>query len=235
MRHFRLPALLFFLLLVTGLRAEVPPLLQEVADKLAKERQHWAFTQFVREFDGDRVVLERLERYDPARGQARRWQLLKLNGKTPTAAEVETWSKRKNRPPKRAPKPVAEYIDLEHARVHEENAETISYEVPFRRSAGGLFPGDKVDLTLTINKKSRAIERAQVSIDESFKVALGLAQVIDLDLDLEMPDGDAPAHPASEKPLGSASATVNKFGKRIEYRWTEFTRHDQAPPPTRGS
>jgi hypothetical protein len=231
MHHFLARSLLL-LLFAAGLRAEVPPLLQEVADKLAKERQLWAFTQFVREFDGDQVVLERLERYDPARGQARRWQLLKLNGKTPTAAEVETWNKRKNRPPKRAPKPVAEYLDLEHARVREQDAESISYEVPFRRSAGGLFPGDKVELTLTINKKLRAIERAQVSIDGSFKVALGLAEVVGLDLDLELPDGDTAK--ATEQPRGSGSAVVNKFGQRVEYRWTEFTRHDHAPP-TRGS
>jgi hypothetical protein len=231
MHHF-LARFLLLLLFAAGLRAEVPPLLQEVADKLAKERQLWAFTQFVREFDGDQVVLERLERYDPARGQARRWQLLKLNGKTPTAAEVETWNKRKNRPPKRAPKPVAEYLDLEHARVREQDAESISYEVPFRRSAGGLFPGDKVELTLTINKKLRAIERAQVSIDGSFKVALGLAEVVGLDLDLELPDGDTAK--ATEQPRGSGSAVVNKFGQRVEYRWTEFTRNDHAPP-TRGS
>ncbi len=218
-----------------GLRGAVPPLLQEVAEKLTDERQRWAFTQHVREFDGDQVVEERVERFDLARGDERRWQLLQLNGRTPTPDEVQAWSHKKNKARKRPPKSATEYVDLERARVREESAESISYEVPFRRAAGGLFPGEKVELTLTINKKTHGIERAQVSLDESFKVAFGLAQVVDLDLDLAMPDGAQPARneAAAEKPLGSASAVVNKFGHRIEYRWSEFTRHES--PPERGA
>jgi hypothetical protein len=217
-----------------GLRgAAVPPLLQEVAEKLTDERQRWAFTQSVKEFEGDRVVEERLERFDLSRGQERRWELLKLNGRTPTREEVEAWSHRKNKVHKRPPKSATEYVDLEHARVREENGESISYEVPFRRAAGGLFPGEKVDLTLTINKKTHGIERAQVSLDESFKVAFGLAQVVDLDLDLAMPDGGQSPQPdaAADKAQGNASAVVNKFGRRIEYHWSDFVRHEAGPEP----
>lgn len=224
---------LLLCLLGPGLRAEPSALLKEVAEQLVNERQRWAFTQHVREFDGERVVVERVERYDPARGPARRWQLLKMNGQTPTPAEVEAWSKRKNRVRKREPKPVSEFVDLEHARVREENAESVSFDVPFRRSAGGLFPGEKVDLILTINKKSHAIERAQVSIDGSFKVALGLAQVIDLDMDLELPDEETPPPgTTADQPRGSASAIVNKFGRRIEYHWSDFTRHEASQAAT---
>jgi len=231
----RLSFALFLLLLpLPVLRAEAPALLQEVAEQLVSERERWAFTQYVREFDGDRVVVERVERYDPARGQEKRWQLLKLNGRTPSPAEVVTWSDRKNRAHRRPPKAFSEYIDLEHARVHSETADSISYAVPFRRSAGGLFPGDKVGLTLTIDKKTHGIERAQVSIDESFKVALGLGEVVDLDMDLAMPSEDdkpnKPGKPAApEKPQGTATAVVNKLGHRVEYRWTDFTRHEALP------
>jgi len=225
-------SLSLLLCLGPGLRGAVPTLLQEVAEKLTDERQRWAFTQSVREFNGEQVVEERLERFDLTRGQERRWQLLRMNGRTPTPEEVEAWSKRKNKVRKHPPKAATEYVDLEQAKVREETADSISYEVPFRRSAGGLFPGEKVELTLTINKKTHGIERAQVSIDESFKVAFGLAQVVDLDLDLEMPDGDRPdrAKPPAEKPQGTASAVVNKFGHRIEYRWSEFTRHESPGP-----
>jgi hypothetical protein len=217
--------------LAVSLRAEAPALLQEVVDGLVNERKHWAFTQTVREYDGDRVKVERLERFDPARGWERRWQLLRLNGRTPSAEEVEAWSKKKNRARKRPPKELAEYVDLAQARVSEETAERVSYEIPFRRSAGGLFPGEKVDLTLTINKQSRALERAQVGIDESFSVALGLAKIIDLDLDLEMPGN----HPTVQtggppgKAQGTASAVVNRLGRRIEYQWSEFIRRDLPP------
>lgn len=222
---------LALLLLLPALRGEVPALLQEVADKLITERERWAFTQLVREFDGDRVKTERLERFDPTRGWERRWQLLRLNGRTPSAKEVQAWSDRKNRARKRPPKAFSEYIDLERARVQSETAESISDEIPFHRSAGGLFPGEKVELTLTINKNTRAIERAQVGIDESFPIALGLAQIIAIDLDLEMPDTDPPARAGdpTEQPRGTASAVVKKLGRRIEYQWSDFIRHESPP------
>jgi hypothetical protein len=227
--------LLLLLVLVAGLRSEVPALLQEVAENLVNEREHWAFTQFVREYEGDQLKVERLERYDPARGWERRWQLLQFNGRTPSAEEVEAWSKRKNRVRKRAPKELAEYVDLAQARATEETAERVSYEIPFRRSAGGLFPGEKVDLTLTINKQTCELERAQVGIDESFRVALGLAKIVDLDFDLEMPGSKQPqaAGGPDEKAQGTASAVVNKLGRRIEYQWSEFIRRDSpaTPPP----
>lgn len=228
--------LLLVLVLVPGLRGEVPPLLQEVVDKLTDERQRWAFTQFVREFDGDRVTVERVERFDPTRGWERRWRLLRLNGRAPTAEEVEAWSQKKNRVRKRPPKQVAEYVDLAQAQVREETAESVSYEIPFRRSAGGLFPGEKVELTLTINKRTRAIERARVGIDESFRVALGLAKIIDLDLDLEIPEAGPAARAGDppENPKGTASAVVNRLGRRIEYQWSDFIRHDSPPATAEG-
>jgi hypothetical protein len=232
MRKF--PCLLLFLFLLSGLRAAAPALLQEIAEKLVNERQRWAFTQLVREFDGDKVVVERLERFDPALGQDRRWQLLKLNGRTPSPKEAEDWSQRKNHARRRQPKPFSEYVDLDHARVTNETEQHVTYAVPFRRSAGGLFPGEKVELSLTVNKQSHDIERAQVGIDEKFNVALGLAEVVDLDLDLALPaEGGKPAAAAGqeEKPQGTATAVVNKFGKRFEYRWSDFTRHEAAAAP----
>jgi hypothetical protein len=194
-------------------------LLEEVADKMADERQNWAFTQHARETASNGEVTERVERYDPSRGPARRWELLKLNGRTPSAEEVERWSKKKNRTRSKAPKTLEDYADLSQARVREETADSVTYDVPLRSSAGGLFPGHKISLALTVNKETKAIERAQAGIAEPFKVALGLARVIDLDLDLEMDDAAS-----AEKPQGTASAVINKLGKRVEYHWSEFTR-----------
>jgi len=82
---------------------------------------------------------------------------------------------------------------------------------------------------LTINKQTRELERAQATIDGPFNVALGLARVLDLDLDLELPpDDDDKAH-AGQGPKGTAYAVVNKLGKRIEYKWTDFRRTTREP------
>lgn len=225
----RLTAIPACLALPLGLlAADAPPLLTEVADKMAGERQRWAFTQLVRESKGGGETVERLERYDPSRGDARRWQLLKFNGRAPTAKEAEEWNRRKNRSRSKAPKTLEDYADLNQARVSAEDAETVTYEIPLRSSAGGLFPGNKISLALTVNKETREISRAQAGIAEPFKVALGLAKVIDFDLDLEMDDDG----PRADKPQGTATAVINKLGRRVEYHWSDFTRVT-APPVAR--
>jgi hypothetical protein len=213
---------LFALTLAPGaFAAEGPPLLQQVADKMADERQNWAFTQVARETSGNGEVLERVERYDPSRGHDHRWELLKLNGRTPTAQEAAEWSKRKNRTRSKAPKTLEDYADLSQAQVKSEDKDTVTYALPLRSSAGGLFPGNKISLTLTVNKESKEIEHAKAGIEGPFKVALGLAKVIDLDLDIEMPDD---AGKAADKPQGKANAVINKLGKQVEYHWSDFTR-----------
>lgn len=217
MRFTSLLSVCAFLPLVVA-AADAPPLLTEVADKMADERQNWAFTQHAREIKGD-TVFEREERYDPSKGDAHRWELLKINGRAPTALEAEEWNQRKNRTKGKAPKTLEDYADLNQAKVKSEDAATVTYDIPLRSSAGGLFPGNKISLTLTVNKETKEIERAQAGIAGPFKVALGLAKVIDLDLDIEM-DDDA----KTEKPQGTATAVVNKLGKRVEYHWSDFTR-----------
>jgi hypothetical protein len=211
------------------LAAEGPRLLVQVADKMADERQNWAFTQLARETSSNGDVLERLERYDPSRGHEHRWELLKLNGRKPTPQEIADWDKRKNHSRSKPPKTLEDYADLSQARVKSEDKDTVTYELPLRSSAGGLFPGNKVSLTLTVNKESKEIEHAKAGIDGPFKVALGLAKVIDLDLDLEVQDD---GNKAAEKPKGTASAVVNKMGKQIEYHWSDFTRVTSPPART---
>ena len=48
-------------------QASAPPLLQKAADKWMGERDNWAFTLKVREYDGGQVKEEREERYDPSK------------------------------------------------------------------------------------------------------------------------------------------------------------------------
>lgn len=211
------------------LNAAVSPLLQEIADHWIRDGQQWGFTQQVRETGRDGITHERLENFDLSRGYERRWQLLKLDGRVPTAAEIEEWSQRKNRGKKKNLKSWFEYVDLENARVTGHSDRTIDYEVPLKRIAGGLFPGDKVLVYLTVDKEARAIEHAEVRIGEPFNVALGLAEVVEVDAHVNIPTepkgGGVNNTAVVEDPSGQVSATVNRIGgKRIEYTWTEFRR-----------
>ncbi len=222
-----------FLFVTATASAAVPPLLNEVTDHWMDERNRWAFTQFVREFDGDTVAEERVERFDLSRGEARRWELITINGKAPTADQEAAWSKRKNRPRRREPRPLAEVLDLENARVLKEDASTVSYAIPLRGTMAWIFPGEKINLAVTINKQTHALERGRVDIAGPFNIALGLAKIIDLDFDLEIaPDGANGANPTAEnaQARGTAYAVVNKLGHRVEYTWSDFTRVTQPPP-----
>lgn len=200
-------------------------LLRQVAQEWLDERDRWAFTQFVREFDGKEVKQERLERYDPSRGYARRWQLISIDGKPPTEQQRAEWTRRKHKKPRRDRPSIMERFDFDSAKVVEETAEIVRYELPLRSGIEWLFPISKVELIITINRSgpAPALEQVQARVNEPFRVALGLARILDIDLDVQMEPPPA-TDPADAKPSGTAQAVVTKFGDRVEYFWSEFER-----------
>lgn len=206
-------------------------LLRQVAQAWLDERDRWAFTQFVREYDGDEVKQERVERYDPSRGYAKRWELISINGQPPTEKQWADWNRRKNKKPRRSRPEIAERFDFANARVTEETAETVRYLLPLRSGIEWLFPISKVELLITINKAgdAPALEQVQARISEPMKVALGLARILDIDLDVQM-EPPPMADPADAKPTGTAQAVVTKFGERVEYVWSDFTRVEAHVP-----
>lgn len=210
-------------------RPEHAAILQQVADNWLNERGRWAFIQVVREFDGEDLKQERRESYDPSRGWAKRWELISLDGRAPTKEERETWTRRKNKKSRKKKPEAPETFDFANARVVEETAEAIRYELPLRSTVEWLFPISKVELLVTINKNGPALEQVQARISEPFKVALGLARVLDIDLDLQMAPPPK-ADPADAKPTGTAHAVVTKLGERVEYFWSDFKRVAEPPP-----
>ena len=221
----RLSFFILSIILLCPAFAVTPPLLEQAAEKWLGERDNWAFTMFVREFDGGRVKEERRERYDPSKPGSARWELLSVDGKPPTEERRAEWQKHKTKKRKNPGKPLNEYLEFERAKVVKENAKTACYNLPLRDSHSWLFPVDKVSLLVTVNKSTLAIEDVAAGIDEPFKVALGFARVMDLDFDLQMnppEQGRDKSDPAAAKPDGTARAVVNKFGERIEYTWSDF-------------
>ena len=203
-------------------------LLREAAARWLDERDNWAFTQLAREYDGNALKRERLERYDPSRPDAQRWELLRLNGRAPTPAEKAELTARKNRKRRQLTSAVGDYFVFNRATLLAADAQTLRYELPLRSNNAWLFPIDKVALTVTIDRAARAITQVQARVQEPFKVALGLARVLDVHLDVQtdLPPEDAPnvADPSAAKPTGTARMVVSRFGDRIEYSWSDFER-----------
>jgi hypothetical protein len=200
------------------------PLLQQVAHNWLGERNRWAFTQLVREYegkDGKELKQERLERYDPSQRYLSRWRLISIDGRPPKPQEWADWTKRKNKKHHRGNATIADNFDFANARVAEETAQLVRYELPLRNKVEWLFPVDKVELVVTINKTGPALEEVRARISEPFRVALGLARILDIDLDLQM-ELPATSDPADAKPSGTARAVVTKLGGRVEYFWSDF-------------
>lgn len=221
-----------FLLLWSGaalnvVRAGTPALLGSAVDKWIGERNQWAFTQFVREFDGGTIKEERLERYDPSLPDKRRWHLLTVNGGPPTDERRAAWQERKMKKRLNAGKSLGGFFDFEHATVTDETALVVHYLLPLRNDHSWLFPLDRVRVKLTVNKATLAIDQIEAGIDEPFRVALGLGKVMDVDFDVQMNPSvrrGEKDNPQAAKPDGTATAVVNKLGERVEYAWSEFKR-----------
>jgi len=219
--------ILFSLATLVPAYAATPPLLEQAAEKWLGERDNWAFTMTVREFDGGRVKEERRERYDPSKPGLARWELLLVNGQPPTEERRTEWLKHKTKKRKNPGKPLNQYLEFEQATIVKQDDRSACYNLPLRDNHSWLFPVEKISLRVTINKTTLALEEIVAGIDEPFKVVLGFARVLDIDFDLQMnPPGQGgdESNPAAAKPDGTARAVVNKLGERIEYAWSEFQR-----------
>jgi hypothetical protein len=217
----------FACLAALPLRAEVPPLLADAVHKWESGAEEWAFTQRVRTYENDKVKLERLERYDPSRPDNQRWELLEIDGKPPTPEQRAYWQDRKNRKPhKKTEKTLDDYFDFDHASITEETPKLVRYDVPLRKEATRFIPLEKFTIQLTVNKTSHCIEHVTAGLKEPFKVALGLAKVTDVDLDVRFDTIVRDFCPADGpgQPSGEAHVVLFKMGDRAEYAWTDFKR-----------
>jgi hypothetical protein len=233
---------LFLILLLGGAVLAGPeaagsPMLNRAAEKWLAEGNHWAFTVRVREFDEGEVKEDRVEHYDPSKPGADRWELVTVDGRAPTEVRRQTWLKYKTKHRRGVLPVLADYFDFENARVAEVTASAVRYHLPLRSNHSWLFPVDRVALMVTVNKTTQAIEQVEAGLDEPYRVALGLARVLDVDFDLKM---NAPGQsggaggPAMAQPQGLARVVVSRLGARVEYNWSDFRRVTPHPDSVAG-
>lgn len=215
----------FLLLFFTGVavRAEPVQLLEEAVEKWLGERDHWAFTQSAVEYKNGKPR-ERLERYDPSLPGNRRWRLIAIDGKIPTPEQHAAWEKRKFRKkPRRFDAPLGDYFDFEEAKVIAAGPGTVRFSVPLRTDKNWLFPVNKVDVTVTVSKETRALEQLSAIVREPFKVLLGIARITGGSIDLNFDEAEDD-RPGSAQPSGMAHVSVSRFGERVDFTWWDFKR-----------
>jgi hypothetical protein len=221
-------AFCFLCLLPAGWAAPAvqPSLLEHAVENWLGERDYWSFTQRAVEYE-DGKPRERLERYDPSQAGDARWKLLAIDGRPPTDAERAAWAKKKFKKNRRKfDSPLGEFFAFDRAKVLEDGARLVRYQVPLRTDKSWLFPVDKVVVHVTVNKETQALERLSADVREPFKVLFGIARINDGALDLSFLNFDADAEPGPEsaQPSGTARVSVQRFGERVEFTWSEFKR-----------
>lgn len=226
--------LVIFLGLLAGgslVSAKSGSLLEQAVEDWLGERDQWAFTQRAVEYvQGE--PRERLERYDPSQPGQDRWTLLAINGLRPTPAQHEEWARKKFRKnPRRIDTPIGDFFDFKEAKMVDETPSSVRYAVPLRRDKNWLFQADKVQVVVTVNKQSRALEHLAAHVREPVKVLLGLARIVDgvVNLNFLNLEDDSPPSPETTQPTGTAQVTVSKFGERAEFHWSDFERVSPAP------
>lgn len=218
------------LLTVTGLRAAPPPLLVKAVSLWDAGHRDLAFTQHTKTLDdNDEVKKTWVERYDPSLPDNQRWKLIEVNGKPPGDEERTKWeTKKNNRPRKKALKPMSAYLDLDGAKLLEENAKSARFEIGLRPEAARLVAVDKLSVIVTVDKAQGDITHIAALLREPMKIALGLAKVTDVDFDIHM-DSDVDEKKEGEtggevKAGSTAKVVLSKFGDPVEYRWSDFKR-----------
>jgi hypothetical protein len=209
-------------------RAEPPALLDEAIKKWIADEDHWAYTQRLQIRNGSKPVEERVERYDPSQPDEQQWQLLTIAGKPPTAEQIKTWQRAKQRELKRRnEKPLADYFDFDHATIAAETADLVRYDVPLRKEAYRRIPLDKLAVSVAVDKQRHELQELTAGLKETFRMAMGAAKVTDFGLDIHFQpiDEKFASQPTIIKASGAARIILFfKVGGEAEVAWSDFKR-----------
>jgi hypothetical protein len=205
--------------------AETPPLLASAIGTWASGKEDWAFTLRTRMLDAHgEIKEEKIEHYDPALPDERRWQLVEFNGNPPSESKLMSERRKNRRPRKYGTESPDKLLDLQHATIRDQTPATVTFEVPIRPIAVGLAQTDKLVVLITVDRKTEAVERLTTQLLGPMRIALGLARITDVDLDLSIDPAEEKAKTEGSAANGTAHVTLTALGGRMDYAWTDFKR-----------
>jgi hypothetical protein len=221
----RLQLSLLLGLIAAVARADTPPLLDAAITRWSSTPGEWYFIRKTRALnDKGTVKEERVEVYDPSLSDDQRWQLTEIDGHIPTEAQLRAEARKNRRPRKYGTGSPSEFLDLPHAIVHGESSGAVTFEIPVRTPVPGLAQPGKLIVLLTVDRKTEEIARLSAQLRGPMRIALGLAKLTDVDLDLIVDPGEPRAKTDGTAANGTARATVATLGERMEYEWSALKR-----------
>lgn len=232
-----LPPILVSLLFATALHAGMPSLLQEALDKVVEDTDRWAYTQTRVEKDRHGATKSvAVVRFDPSQPYAEQYTPLLIDGQPPGPHAFRKYRRQGERRGRRAEsaerqgtttyrKTLGEVMDLERAFVLEEDARSVTYEVPLKREGNTRFPPEKFLVTARVNKELRAFEnvsaRLKGAVREKLIIRISKGEGT---LDFTPVAPDYPPQLTSIVGSGSGSVLFVPVGRTYEVRRKDFKR-----------
>lgn len=223
---------------------EVPPLLYAALEKIARNFDRWAYTEARMITDEHGVAKgETVIRFDPSRPYAEQFKPLKIEGRPPTARQLRDYRRRGEKRGERLAREEEEgrvpgsgpprfgiggstaSVDLAHAVVAGETADTVTYEVPLRNDGHGTLPVEKFQLFVRVNRQHGAFENVALRVRSAFRVKLVLkVKTGEANVDFGMVDPSHDPVPTAVSGDATASVLFMKFGGSFDLRRTAFKR-----------
>ena len=165
-------------------------------------------------------------RFDPSKTGDERCRLLKIDGKTPTAAQVKSWRDEGRDATTTLGElpPIGQLVDLNDVRVFAEETTAIVFELALRGTRE--FPADKFQALFRVNKTHRGFEDFRVKLREAMSVG-AVGKITEAGIEARFQTLD-PAH-APQPVLLKAGGAVRvlllvKFARSFEAKRTDFVR-----------
>lgn len=220
-------------------RAAVPEILQDAIKKVSQDTDRWAYTQTaIQKDDKGNTKSEVVVRFDPSKPYAEQYLPLKIDGKEPsesqlrkyrrqgekrgealvkaeTTGEVDT-SRRKS---------LGELMDLEKATVAEEDAQTITFEVPLKKEGNDRLPPEKFRVIARLSKERRAFDSISATLRSPLREKL-IVKVSSGEGHIQFATVDPKYPPQLSQIRGSGSGSILfvPIGRTYELRREDYKR-----------
>jgi hypothetical protein len=231
----RLPAWILAFLAAAVVRAEPPALLAQALQKVADDREHWAYTQTATWRDGkDRVLTTTVLRVDPSRPYEEQFVPLAVNGRPPSASELQKYremgerhgralekAENEGRPP--PGRSLGDLVELDRAAPVAQDESTVTYEVPLRADNNERFPPDKFQVLIVVDKRTQCLRHVSAHLRAPWRRAMVLnVKSGELDVDFAQVD---PKHNAAMTAIrgdGRVSVLFVPLGRSYEQTRSDF-------------
>lgn len=217
--------------------ADVPELLDDAVQKFLRDADRWAYTQVIVQKDAKgKIQKQATVRFDPSKPYAEQYTPLLIDGAPPKPADLEEYRRKGEKLGRRTEKlekqgtdrfrkSLGELMDLTGAKMAEEHASHVTFEVPLKKEDNRRFPPEKFLVLARVGKETHAFERIEVKLREPMRTAVVVKiKSGEGSLDFATVNPEFSPAPVAARGTGSASILLVPMGRDYEVKREDFKR-----------